>query len=280
MYMTIKNKGVYLLQIDEVYGHSVKDLMKDAPTPSSLEELYGDQELCEKLNLIDRGFLVEVMRWGGVYGYKQEQFGRKVQNLFPIKKDQDRQISSSSKAVLEMHTEAAFHPYKPHYLALMCVRSNPEAGTTFSCLSDIIELLSDETKAELRLPNFYTRPDASYSDGITGDPTIKVTVLSNDDSVLTFDRDLMRGINPMAAKALDDLNVAIEKVKRVIYLDVGQVLTLNNEQVVHGRTAFTPRYDGTDRWLKRALLRVVRPPETDVAWDNDHFVITTDFVHA
>jgi hypothetical protein len=32
---------------------------------------------------------------------------------------------------------------------------------------------------------------------------------------------------------------------------------------VHGRTPFIPRYDGTDRWLKRALV-VTSLPTDDV----------------
>ncbi|MBJ7505663.1 MAG: TauD/TfdA family dioxygenase, partial [Ilumatobacteraceae bacterium] len=32
------------------------------------------------------------------------------------------------------------------------------------------------------------------------------------------------------------------------------ILVIDNHRAVHGRTSFTPRYDGTDRWLKRALV--------------------------
>jgi alpha-ketoglutarate-dependent taurine dioxygenase len=37
-------------------------------------------------------------------------------------------------------------------------------------------------------------------------------------------------------------------------LQAGDVLVIDNERAVHGRTPFVPRYDGTDRWLKRALV--------------------------
>lgn len=32
----------------------------------------------------------------------------------------------------------------------------------------------------------------------------------------------------------------------------GDLCFLDNRNVVHGREAFSPRYDGSDRWLKRA----------------------------
>jgi len=41
--------------------------------------------------------------------------------------------------------------------------------------------------------------------------------------------------------------------KRVVLSD-GDVLVIDNDRAVHGRTPFVPRYDGTDRWLKRALV--------------------------
>ena len=35
----------------------------------------------------------------------------------------------------------------------------------------------------------------------------------------------------------------------------GEVLVLDNYRAVHGRRAFRPRFDGTDRWLKRISVR-------------------------
>lgn len=47
-------------------------------------------------------------------------------------------------------------------------------------------------------------------------------------------------------------------------LNPGEVLVVDNDLVVHGRVPFRARYDGTDRWLKRASVRVPgrrsRPP--------------------
>jgi len=48
-----------------------------------------------------------------------------------------------------------------------------------------------------------------------------------------------------------------------VVLDDGDLLVIDNDRAVHGRTAFTPRYDGTDRWLRRALV-VTSLPTNDV----------------
>lgn len=275
--MAIKGNGVYIQELKRIFGIPIEDIVSGIPTPTSLDGVNGNCDYSDEMNAIDRAFSIEVMRWGQIYGYKQEQSGRKIQNLFPIKKHQAEQISSSSKVTLEMHTEAAFHPYRPDYLSLFCVRGDGAAGTTFSTLSDILNELDEYTKDELRRANFMTRPDASYMAGISGNPMIRTTILSNNDCTLIFDRDLMIGMCTESTNALNRLIDAVEKVKRVVYLEQGQILTLDNEKVVHGRTPFNPRYDGTDRWLKRALIRVIQPPTSDVMWDEDHFVITTDF---
>ncbi len=36
-----------------------------------------------------------------------------------------------------------------------------------------------------------------------------------------------------------------------VALRPGDLLVLDNRRAVHARTAFTPRFDGTDRWLQR-----------------------------
>jgi alpha-ketoglutarate-dependent taurine dioxygenase len=41
-----------------------------------------------------------------------------------------------------------------------------------------------------------------------------------------------------------------------VRLAAGDVLVVDNDVVVHGREPFRPRYDGTDRWLKRVSVHV------------------------
>ncbi|MGA0208053.1 MAG: TauD/TfdA family dioxygenase, partial [Ilumatobacteraceae bacterium] len=60
-----------------------------------------------------------------------------------------------------------------------------------------------------------------------------------------------------------ELHRAVQSSTKHVVLQRGDVLVIDNHRAVHGRTPFTPRYDGTDRWLKRSL--VVRAlPTTDV----------------
>ena len=70
---------------------------------------------------------VKVLReYGSILGhpvsYVQEQNGRLIQNLVPVHKTEYQQISTSSKVELEMHTESSFHPFRPSYVLLLCLR--------------------------------------------------------------------------------------------------------------------------------------------------------------
>jgi len=39
-----------------------------------------------------------------------------------------------------------------------------------------------------------------------------------------------------------------------IKLEKGDLVIINNRRAIHGRSAFTPRYDGKDRWLQRVYI--------------------------
>mgnify|MGYP003327879738 FL=1 len=96
---------------------------------------------------------------------------------------------------------------------------------------------------------------------------------------MTYDRVLMRGLNNDAQRALDELSKAIERVKQTFHLSAGQVAIIENWRVVHGRTPFVPRYDGTDRWIKRVMVRRSMPPQIEISEipNSDNYVVTTTF---
>ena len=73
----------------------------------------------------------------------------------------------------------------------------------------------------------------------------------------------MSATTSRARSALSALHAAVKLASRRVVLKAGELLVIDNDRAVHGRTSFVPRYDGTDRWLKRALV-VTALPTTDV----------------
>ncbi len=59
-----------------------------------------------------------------------------------------------------------------------------------------------------------------------------------------------------------------------VALEAGDLLVVDNTVAVHGRTPFTARFDGTDRWLQRSFVVSDLAPS---AADRRGRVITTHF---
>lgn len=213
---------------------------------------------------IDDAIIALAHSYGYPIAYAQEQDGRRIHNLFPIKSNESKQISSSSKTTLQLHTETAFHPYRPDYVVLFCVRGDTAAATTYATLDDILCNLSTECTAVLFQKRFVTSVDLSFRPNGEPDQVVLTSVLHKSESglQLKYDRQLMRGVDNAACHALAQVAGAIDKSVRSATLEAGDALVLDNRTVVHGRSAFSPRYDGTDRWLKRALVMRNLPPET------------------
>ena len=240
--------------------------------PSTPTEHPYTKEIAATQDLIkyaaDNGYGVPV-------SYKQEHNGSTVQNLFPIKKHEQEQISSSSKAELALHTELAFHPHRPAYVHLLCLRGDEEAQTTYATLQDIVSKLDKDTLGLLYEPVFKTTIDLSFRENGEEDIELLMPILSHgpDGTIITYDQALMSGVSPEASQALLTLETIVSRCTRAVVLREGDILTINNQTTIHGRRPFTPRYDGTDRWLQRLLTRV-----TDVPVDElDGSVVTTVF---
>ena len=71
---------------------------------------------------------------------------------------------------------------------------------------------------------------------------------------MVFDQDLMVGIDEEAEEALQILGESLSAHRSSVVLEPGDLLVIDNDMVVHGRSPFDARFDGTDRWLQRAFV--------------------------
>jgi L-asparagine oxygenase len=101
-------------------------------------------------------------RLGQPVGYEPEHGGELVQNIVPTRHAAGRQTSTSSKVELMFHTEAAFHPHRPRYLLLLCLRGDRAAQTTLCSISEVLPHLDPSIVDILFEPRFRTAVDESY----------------------------------------------------------------------------------------------------------------------
>lgn len=199
-------------------------------------------------------------RLGHLVSYIQEKNGDLFQNLAPVKGAEQVQTSSSSEVRLQFHRETVFHPYPPEFLLLYCLRPDHDrlAETTYASISRALPMLSAQHRELLSQPLYRTGIDDSFQvnrqQRTKGDRILPILFGNPQDPFFNYDEDLMAGLTPAASEALEALKEAINLVYRGIKLDTGDLLCIDNRRTVHGRSSFTARYDGRDRWLQRSFV--------------------------
>jgi L-asparagine oxygenase len=183
-----------------------------------------------------------------------------------------------------MHTESSFHPYRPSYVLLLCLRGDEAVATTYANDFDIVPKLSQEAVSILQKEWFTTQIDQSFRANGQPDIDVRTAILErvspdeNSGWKITYDSWFMKAVGDgtdesrkQAELALLEMREAVNSSTNEVFLKTGDLLVINNDCTVHGRKPFQPRYDGTDRWVQRMLVVREMPPPEHV---NGHMIIT------
>ncbi|MFD7667653.1 TauD/TfdA family dioxygenase [Streptomyces sp. NPDC059788] len=211
---------------------------------------------------------------GNPIAWEGQQDGRFVHNIVPAPGHETRQTGASSAVLLSPHTEDAFHPGRAHLLMLSCMRNPDRIATTAAGIRRV--RLDDADIELLSRPLLPILPDAAYAEArhFDGGPPPAVATLfrSEDGLTLRFDPAYtpLDDAPPAHRAAYRRLTDELARVSGAVRLEPGEVLVVDNDLVVHGRVPFSARYDGTDRWLKRASVRVPARRTRSLAEESEH----------
>lgn len=202
--------------------------------------------------------LLMMMHLGEPIAYADEKEGAIISNICPIAGEENKQENSGS-VFFEFHTENAFHPLKPDYLGLLCLRSDHDriAKTATASIRKVLHKLPGKLIPLLRQPLYKIRLASSFrKDGDAVLYSHLLPVLSGDISEpeLCIDLHAMEAITPEARLALDALESELMQAAVGTVLLPGDLMLVDNRTAVHARTGFQPRYDGNDRWLQRLFV--------------------------
>jgi Fe(II)/alpha-ketoglutarate-dependent arginine beta-hydroxylase len=210
---------------------------------------------------------------GEVFGWDTLQEGAMLHSLLPSRGAEHTQSGQGSRAPLDWHIEDAFHPYRCDYLALMGLRNPHRVATTFASVRTL-STLSAADRAVLFEPRFVIRPDGEHLRGAAGRPALHrsgapavedyqddpppVAVLWGDpaEPYLRINPPFMQA-QPGDTEAAAVLSRAIALIEAAIEdlpVGPGDIVIIDNYRAVHGRRPFVPRYDGTDRWLRKTTI--------------------------
>lgn len=230
-----------------VSGYPVED-SRIGKTPSHWREPSGaSRTLEEEVFLSLCGALL-----GEAIAWTHQRDGLICQDLIPIAGHEKEMLGSGSERELVWHTEDARYAHRGDYIGLMCLRNPYAAPTTFASIDDVH--LDPEKVRVLFEPRFVFLPDPSHPEDTEWE---KAAVLFGDlvAPYVRFDPYSMAPPETEEERsAFDYLVQAIDESLTGIALEPGDCLFIDNYKAVHGRSSFKPRFDGTDRWLKRVNI--------------------------
>ncbi|MFG3202934.1 TauD/TfdA family dioxygenase [Streptomyces sp. NPDC048192] len=197
---------------------------------------------------------------GGLIGYEDEKSGALVHDVYPVAGDAAKPLNSGS-TLFDFHTENVHHPVRPSHLGLLCLRPDHDrqAATLVASVREAEPLLTDADRELLRTDRYRSRFPLSFTRGLAEDerpvtaphPVLMDGPAGAPGTRVRFNMHNTFGTDPEAQAALERLNRAMHTVHRAVRAERGDLLLVDNRMVVHGRSDFTPRYDGNDRWLRR-----------------------------
>ncbi|HEX8762142.1 MAG TPA: TauD/TfdA family dioxygenase [Candidatus Saccharimonadales bacterium] len=207
-------------------------------------------------------------RIGLPYGYASQRNGEIIQNLTPKPEDAFKQLGTGSQTVLNWHTEDAHTEQNCDVISLLCLRGADDAATLLSQIRP--DELHPAVRDALERDDYVVRSDGSYNSASQiKTPVIRSTERSH---VTRYDPLYTECLNPSAQSALNELTRHIDKNAVSIVLQKGDLLLIDNHTNVHARSAFTPKYNGKDRWLQRAGI-LSKQVDPDLLSPQDKLVI-------
>lgn len=236
--------GVFLLRNLPVGGADLP------PTPIVAESV-------ERQATVGASVIVLVsLQLGEVIAFRNEKAGALVQNVVPVP-GREKEQSNAGSTPLEMHIENAFHPNRPDYVALLCVRNDPDrqAELQVASVRRAVARLPRHVRTVLSELRFRTEPPPSFGT-VAGGARHAVLTGDFDDPDVRIDFNSSEPLDAGAKAAVGCLQDSMESVARPVKLEPGDLAFIDNRITLHGRSFFEPRYDGSDRWLHRTFIHL------------------------
>lgn len=236
-----------------VSGFPVDESKPDTPLNKLLDIPSGDS-ITEKTLIYLSSLL------GIPHAYEQENSGRYIHNLYPVKGDEKVASGTGSEVDLEFHTEIAFDDNKPDYLLLTAIRirTDQNVPTTLVNVPVVLAQLSEEEINLLQEKIYFVRAPYSFSGGDDIYYLRSLADFSKGESYyFNFNRGVVHCCTPEAKSLFEKLNSLFNKHSFEVLLSPGSALIIDNNQMLHGRSLFKPVFDGKDRWLQRLYVKKI-----------------------
>ena len=220
-------------------------------TPKDNKEHIGETTILANVQALFNEYM------GHMVSYEAEGDGYLFQDMVPNKELSKTQTSLGSNVELELHTEQAFSDYRPDYLSLACIKGDKHAYTFFLHVNQILEQMSDDEIHYLEKKKWKIGVDMSFAlngcDFAARGP-LSILKYNGQHYDLVFDQDLLMGMSITSSKMISEIVDIYYKCRNGYVLRPGEILMLDNNKVVHGRSPFQPKFDGNNRFIVRSFI--------------------------
>ncbi|MEQ4304949.1 TauD/TfdA family dioxygenase [Plantactinospora sp. B6F1] len=200
--------------------------------------------------------LIVLAQLGDLIAYAGEKGGALVQDIVALRGLENHQENVGS-VLLELHTENGFHPTKPDFVTLLCLRPDQDGNsqTVVAGVADALPLLEPDVVRCLREPVFRIAYSTSFvgTDRTEYSPLLAAITEHAGNVTVVADLHAMEATTDDGKFAMSRLFETLRQVAVGVRLTPGDLLVIDNRTAMHGRTPFVPRFDGRDRWLRRAF---------------------------
>lgn len=202
--------------------------------------------------------------------YEGENDGKLLRHVVP-KEGMEKQISSYGSREsflphvdnpdLAIRTEAYRKTSPcPDTLSLLCLRQQENVATSIIKLDDIVASLSDRDINLLQENCFCVSRPASF-DKTSVLKNVPLLSIHNGKYISRFDYHNVFSESSLHQSALENFKKSsLDHDKWLeLHLQPKQIITFDNQRVLHTRNGFTPKFDGFDRWLIRVFYLYHKP---------------------
>jgi L-asparagine oxygenase len=190
---------------------------------------------------------------GQIYAYTGQQGGNLFSDIVPLHELADVQNTSAGfRRDFNLHTEDAFHAFRPDYFCLLSLRNDEGVPVRLAGIRDV--QLAPDAADRLFSDKFLIGSNPLHvgvEAGAQGVPILwggrrvpfmrynsKTSVLPGEDG---------------AKAAFDSLSSELARNAVAMPMPPGSALYVDNRRVAHGRSAYAPAPEGRERWLLRTV---------------------------
>lgn len=187
---------------------------------------------------------------GRLFGY-EETSKYVMYDIYPVAGYEKSRSFVSSRKMLAFHSDGSAHPkLSPDYVLLYCIRSDPAAVNLVADLDVLLRELPADAVDVLMQPVFkhlVSQSPERYE--------LKPILFSEEGKLaVKYDEENVIGLDEKAIAAQEILNDRVRRVAVELSTTENSLLIINNKRCLHARASFSPKFDGTDRWVKGAFV--------------------------